>query len=554
MMKRLFLIGLVAVTAQAARIQPTDLYKQVNVSDPQISPDGKSVVCVVSRVNVKDDRWDPELMLVDVASGGQRPLTYERRGIASPRWSPDGQRIAFLANATNEREAKRQLWVVSMAGGDPRKLTDVKEGVQQFAWSPDGSQIAFVSADEPAANEDKNNRSFEITDDDFLIREAVTPSHVWVIPSNGGTARRVTSGAWSLPIAHPPGPAPSPLSWSPDGKTLAITKRENPHEKTPNISRVVLVDVATGTTKRLTTHNLDESQPVFSPDGSRIAYWHPQGGIRENQNAIWVAPAGGGDGKEVTGSLDHNLFRAIWMPGGKSFLTGGHDGTTTAYWIVPADGGSIRRLDLGDVDPTFAFWIDVAIAPNGAIAFTGTTAQHPRELYILDSPASKPRRLTDFNRELAALELGRVETIRWQNEGFEENGVLVYPPGFDSAKKYPLVLYIHGGPRAATTEGFAILPQELAANDWIVFQPNYRGSDNLGNRYTIAIMNDSGAGPGRDVMAGVEEVKKHASIDTDRIAVGGWSYGGYMTSWMIGHYPIFKAAVSGAGGNNLVDH
>jgi len=120
-MKRLFLIALVAVTAQAARIQPTDLYKQVNVNDPQISPDGKSVVCVVSRVNVKDDRWDPELMLVDVASGGQRPLTYERRGIASPRWSPDGQRIAFLANATNEREAKRQLWVVSMAGGERRQ-------------------------------------------------------------------------------------------------------------------------------------------------------------------------------------------------------------------------------------------------------------------------------------------------------------------------------------------------------------------------------------------------------------------------------------------------
>ena len=553
-MKRTLFIALIAINAFGARIQPSDRFRLVSPSDPQISPDGKSIVFVVSRANSKDGRYDTELTLIDVASGAQRPLTFERRGIASPRWSNDGERIAFLANASSDRDAKRQIWMVSMRGGDPRRLTDAKQGVQQFAWSPDGSQIAFVTADETPPNEDKNNRAFEITDDDFLVREAVMPSHVWVIPSSGGTApRRVTSGGWSLPIAHPPGPAPSPLSWSPDGKTLAITRRENPHEKTPNISRVVLVDVATGATKRLTTHNLDESQPVFSPDGSRIAYWHPQGGTRENQNAIWIAPATGGDGKEVTGSLDRNLFRAIWMPDGKSFLTGGHDGTTTAYWIVPADGGSIRRLDLGDVDPTFAFWIDAAIAPNGAIAFTGTTAQHPRELYILDSPASKPRRLTDFNRELAALELGRVETIRWQNEGFEENGVLVYPPGFDSAKKYPLVLYIHGGPRAATTEGFAILPQELAANDWIVFQPNYRGSDNLGNRYTIAIMNDSGAGPGRDVMAGLEEVKKHASIDTDRIAVGGWSYGGYMTSWMIGHYPIFKAAVSGAAVNNLVD-
>ncbi len=552
-MKRLLFVALIAASAFGARIQPTDRYKAVNVSDPQISPDGKSIVCVVSRANVKDDRYDTELTLVDVASGSHTPLTFERRGIASPRWSRDGDRIAFLANASNERDAKRQIWVVSMRGGDPRRLTDAKQGVQQLAWSPDGSQFAFVAADEPAPSDDKNNKTFEITDDDFLIREAVTPSHVWVIPSTGGSARRVTSGGWSVPIAHPPGPVPSPLSWSPDGKTIAITRRENPHEKTPNISRVALLDVSSGTTRRLTTHDLDESQPMFSPDGTRVAYWHAQGGVRENQNSIWIAPASGGDGKEVTGAIDRNVFRAIWMPDGKSILTGGHDGTTVAYWIVPADGGSPRRLDLGDVEPYWSFWIDASVAPSGAIAFTGSTPLHPRELYVLDSPTSKPRRLTDFNRELAALELGRVETVHWQNEGFQEDGVVVYPPGFDASKKYPLVLYIHGGPRAATTTAFAVLPQELAANDWIVFQPNYRGSDNLGNRYTTAISNDSGAGPGRDVIAGVEEVKKHGSVDADRIAVGGWSYGGYMTSWMIGHYPIFKAAVSGAAVNNLID-
>jgi dipeptidyl aminopeptidase/acylaminoacyl peptidase len=552
-MKRFLFVACIAVSAYAARIQPADRYKLVNVSDPQISPDGKSVVCVVSRANVKDDRWDTELTLVDVANGAQRPMTFERRGIASPRWSRNGEQVAFLANASNEHDAKRQIWVVLMRGGDPRRITDAKQGVQQFAWSPDGSQIAFVSADEPVANEDKNNRSFEISDDDFLIHEGVMSSHVWVIPASGGTARRITSGAWSLPIAHPPGPVPSPLSWSPDGKTIAITRRESPHAKTPNIARVALVDVASGTTRRLTTHDLDETQPVFSPDGSRIAYWHPQGGVRESQNSIWVAPASGGDGKEMTASIDRNVFRAIWLPDGQSFLTGGHDSTSTGYWIVPADGGAPRRLDLGDVEPYWAFWIDASMASNGAIAFTGSTPSHPRELYVLDSPSAKPRRLTDFNRQLAALDLGRVETIRWQFEGFQQDGVLVYPPGFDAAKKYPLVLYIHGGPRAATTIGFAFLPQELAAHDWIVFQPNYRGSDNLGNRYTIAIVNDSGAGPGRDVMAGVEAVKKRGSVDADQMAVGGWSYGGYMTSWMIGHYPLFKAAVSGAAVNNLVD-
>ena len=552
-MKRLCVLAFIAVTATAARIQPTDLYKQVNVNDPQISPDGKSVLCVVSRVNLKEDRWDPEMVLIDVASGAQHPLTYERRGVASPRWSPDGSTIAFLANASSERDAKRQIWTVSMRGGDPRRITDAKQGVQQFAWSPDGSQIAFVTADDPQANEDKNNRSFEIVDDDYLTREALTSSHLWVIPANGGTARRVTSGAWSLPIAHPPGPAPSPLSWSPDGKTIAITRRDNAHEKTPNISRVVLVDVATGATKRLTTHDLDETQPVYSPDGSMIAYWHPQGGVRENQNAIWIAPAGGGNGKEVTAGLDRNFFRAVWLPDGKSFITGAHDGTSTGYWRVFVDGSKASRLDLGDVEPYSPFWIDASVASNGTMVFTGSTSNHPRELYVMDSPNSKPRRLTDFNSAIASLELGRVEEIRWSFEGFNEDGVLVYPPGFDASTKYPLVLYIHGGPRASSTLGYSALPQVFAANNWVVFEPNYRGSDNLGNAYTIAIHNDSGAGPGRDVMAGLEAVKKKGFVDTDRIAVGGWSYGGYMTSWMIGHYPIFKAAVAGAAVNNLVD-
>lgn len=552
-MKRFLLIALIATAAHAARITPTDRYKLVNASDPQIAPDGKSIACVVARANVKDNRWDSDLTLIDIDSGAQRPLTFERRGIASPRWSPDGSQIAFLANASNDRDAKRQLWLVSMRGGDPRRITDAARGVQQFAWSPDGSQIAFVTADEPAPNEDKNNRSFEIEDDDFLTSAAITPSHIWIIPSAAGTARRVSSGSWSLPVARPPGPVPSPLSWSPDGKTIAITRRENPHAKTPEIARIALVDVASGGTRRLTTHNLDETQPVFSPDGTRIAYWYPQDGKRGSQNAMWIAPASGGDGQRATTSLDRNLFRTIWMPDGKSFLTGGHDGTRTAYWIVPADGGAARRLDLGDIDPNWGFWIDASVARSGAIAFTGSTSNRPRELYYMSSADAKPRRLTDFNRELASLQLGKVESITWKNEGYDQDGVLVYPPDFDASKKYPLVLIIHGGPRATSTTGFAMLPQVLAAQGWIVFSPNYRGSDNLGNVYTRAILDDSGAGPGRDVIAGLEAVKKRGSVDADRIAVGGWSYGGYMTSWMIGHYPIFKAAVSGAAVNNLVD-
>ncbi|MGZ8829888.1 MAG: S9 family peptidase [Thermoanaerobaculia bacterium] len=554
MKKLLVLIVLAAAIAHADRLQYSDRFKVVSPSDPQISPDGKSIAFLATRANMKDNRYDSDLQLHDLLTGTQRPLTFERRGVTQPRWSPDGSAIAFLANASSDRDAKRQIWVLPVTGGDARRATDSAQSVQQYAWSPEGSTFAFVTADEPEkkADADKFNKSFEVGDDDFLIKEAAIPSHVWTIPVAGGAAKRITSGGWSLPIAHPPGPVPSPLSWSPDGKSLAISQLANPHPSAGQTSRIAIVDVATGATKRVTTAEVAETHSLFSPDGKSILYMHPRSGERMSENRIWLASASGGAGKDVTPGIDRNLVRAIWMPDGKSLLVGGHDGTTTSYWIQPIDGAA-RKLDLGDVQPWTGFWIDANVSRNGAIAFTGTTWDRPRELYYLDSPQSKPRRLTNFNDRFPQLELGRVERITWKNDGFNQDGVLITPPGFDPTKKYPLVVYIHGGPRSSSTTGFAFLPQIFAAQGWVVFQPNYRGSDNLGNTFTRAIIGDAGAGPGRDVIAGIDTVKKRGFIDENKMVVGGWSYGGYMTSWLIGHYPIFKAAVAGAAVNNLID-
>jgi dipeptidyl aminopeptidase/acylaminoacyl peptidase len=171
----------------------------------------------------------------------------------------------------------------------------------------------------------------------------------------------------------------------------------------------------------------------------------------------------------------------------------------------------------------------------------------------MSTPDAAPQRVTSYNDATAALNLGAVQPIEWQNEGFSEDGVVTLPPGYDPAKSYPLVLVIHGGPNSASITSFNAFNQLLAARGYIVFNPNYRGSDNLGAKYWYGIINDSGAGPGRDVMAGIAALEKSYRIDTSRVAVSGWSYGGYMTSWMIGHYHVWKAAVSGAAVNDLID-
>lgn len=555
----LVIICLLAATGlgqSQRRMQLDDLGRIVRVSDPRISPDGKSIVVVVARANYDENRHDANLVLVDVASGNQRVLTQDRRGVSHPRFSPGGDRLAFLSTVASGagQPPRAQIFVMPMGGGDVRRITNAPKGVQQFAWSPDGRTFAFATEDEAEkkTGPERFNDSFEVGNDDFLIASQALPTHAWLVPADGGEARRLTSGTWSLPISHPPGPPASPLTWSPDGISIVTVKLTTPHSGDALYSTVEIVDVATGKMRGVTGRDRSEGQPTFSPDGSQIAYWQSRDAESGNLNEIHIAPAAGGAGKSITRAIDRNIARSIWMPDGKSLLVGANDGTRVSMWIQPLDGAA-RKLELGNISPSSSFWVDVAVGKDGAIAFTATDPKRPAELYYMTSPTSSPRRLTNLNAEVAGLALGRTEVISWQSEGFTHNGVLTYPPDFSSSQKYPLVLVIHGGPTAASLETFAPQAQIMAAKGWVVFQPNYRGSDQIGNAYQHAIHNDAGAGPGRDVMAGVEAVKQRGFVDASKIAVSGWSYGGYMTTWLLGHYSGWRVAMAGAAVTDWMD-
>ncbi len=530
-----------------------DLARQVRLADPVLAPDGRSAALVETRADLDTDEYVSEIVLVDLVGKGTRPLTRARRHAASPRWSPSGDRLAFLAQDADKHE---QVFVLPMNGGEALQVTHAKDDVSQFAWSPDGTQIAYAATDPKPElkGEDKFRNAFPVGNDDYTITEAVRPTHLWLVSAQGGEARRLTSGTWSLPSSLPPGPPSSPIAWTRDGKSIVFVRQETPSTGDQYLARIQVLDVASGAIRSLTGETRLEGYPKISPDGTTVAYWRNRDGHAWEFQDVWLAPFNGGAGRDVSAPVDVNVYGTWWSADSRSLLVGGSTGTTVGLWRLKLDGSFERLSSAGDVMPTNGYWMDLDVGRDGKIVFVGQTAKDPYELYALDPGATAPVALTHVNDALAGLTLARSETVHWKGPaGRSLDGVLTYPASYQPGRRYPLVLVVHGGPNASSREKFGLLAQVMATHDWFVFEPNYRGSDNAGNAFFAAIYKDAGQGPGEDVMSGVEYLKRRGLVDDKRMAVTGWSYGGFMTTWLAGHYPVWKAAVAGAAVTDWVE-
>ena len=536
-----------------------DMARLLDLEEPAIAPDGSAIAVVAIAQDTDRATYVNSLVLVDARSGALR-VVVRGHSVAVPRWSPDGTRLAYLSRPSDSGVA--QVYVRDANGRGERVLTRAGNDVIDFAWSPDGRTIAYVAADVPAnAAELAHHHDYFFAGDNDYTATALPPSdHLWTVPSRGGTARRLTSGSWTIAPTDPGGIFSPQIAWTPDGTRIAYTRVENVFSGDDENSSLWQIDLRTGVRRKLTGHPRYELSPAYAPDGSRLSYWYPLDGDYNSQNTVrFFNPRGD---TAAAPDLDRNAASSIWYPDGRHVLVCATEHTRTLAWSLDL-AGRTTALPLGGLnmvcDPyssaTFDAGAAASIARDGTIAFLASDAAHARELYVLRAGAAAPQRLTHYNDFVQSLDLAKMTELQWDGPGgFREYGVLSYPPGFSPAKRHPIVVLIHGGPGLSALRNFVYeqwpLAQAIAARGYLVLQPNYRGSDDAGNAFMHAIYLDSAKGPGEDIMAGLAAAERIPGADPSRVAVCGWSYGGLLTTWLIGHYHDWRAAVSGAAVND----
>lgn len=544
------LLAVAATAATAQRpIQLRDFRALQRTHAPSFSPDGKNIAYLTGRSDFAADGYDVTLNVLDVVTGRSRVLVRGMRGLDSPRWSSDGRTIAFIASAARRPS---QIYTVPLAGGTPTQLGNAPNGVEQFSWSPDGASMAFVTPDDsPMSTADRNSHRdlFAIHDDDYLIDEPPVPSHIWVLPVHGGHARQLTHGTTSVLEAPPPfGGGVSAPAWSADGQWIAYTQQADPDDADTDQTRVMAVNVATGRERPMTANHTYEYAPRFSPKSDTVAWLYPKGPGPISDMEVFVGSPDGGAARDVSADLDRDLGSDFaWLPDGSGVVAIANNGIASTLYTQPLHGPG-HALDLGGLNA-----LEVAVSPQGALAVVAEGATHAPELYLMATQSSHPKRLTDINRSFDAYAYPRNERVQWTApDGQANDGILTYPNGYHAGKQYPLVVFSHGGPEAAATEGFdngeiGPLRDLFAADGYLVFEPNYRGSDNLGSAHEHAIFRDPGNGPAADVISGIQMLEKRGIVDASRIAAVGHSYGGYVTAWLIGHQHFWKCAVVADG-------
>jgi len=536
-------------------LKPEDFAAIREVEEPKLSPDGESVAYVVGTVDLTKDKQPQNLWLAKWDGSENRALTFGDNEQSHPRWSPDGKWLAFLSDREDENE-NDQLWILSSAGGEAERLTKEKGSVDDFIWSPDSKRIVLVVHDpdprEPGAKEKEKKTVPPIVINRFQFKQDIESyltnrwSHLKLLDLATRKLEPLTSGAHDdlLP------------AWSPNGSEIAFASKRGVDPDRHNNWDVYVIAARAGAKERQLTTTLEadlypdwESAPAWSPDGKTIAYLH--GGdpkkIDYATHSLAIIPAAGGEAKVLTSALDRNVGEPCWAPDGKSIFVLLEDDGAQTLLRVPAAGGTPQTV-VGGRRTISAFDVN----QGGRIVVNASTPDRPFEIFAVDN--SELRTLTKQNDKfLAQIQLGRVEETKFKSaDGTEVHGFIIHPPNETPGRKVPTVLRPHGGPASQFANEFEFEKQLFAANGYAVVLPNPRGSTGRGTDYAMGIYASWGERDVQDDLAAVDDAIARGIADPERLVVGGWSYGGMSTNYLIATTTRFKAAVSGASMSNIL--
>lgn len=513
---------------------------------PRISPDGRFVAYTVSETDWKENSFETEIWIAVVASGEKYQLTNAKKSSSNPTWSPDSKWLAFIS----DREGKRQIYVIAPAGGEAVQVTNFETGINSFDWSRDGRRIAFTASEpESKATKDRKEKygEFEVVKGDY------TMTHLWVIDvpadlkEKPAEAKRLTEGA-NFTVGG--------FAWSPDSARIALSAAKDPDLESSETSDIYVINVADRAMKKIVNTKGPDTSPVWSPDGKQIAYDTANGQqyFYYTNSLIAVVDSDGGSPRILSEAFDEDPALLDWGPDGIYF------------WGMQKTAGHLFRLN----PQTKA--IEALSRPEktfySGFSFTGDFKRSAfmrgddkgfAEVNVSTLSQFSPNSITTISDQLKGFKLATRETIEWKStDGAMIEGVLIKPADFDSSKKYPLLVVIHGGPtgidRALVSPDRYYPVEMFAAKGAVILRPNYRGSAGYGEKFRSLNVRNLGVGDYWDVISGVDHLIARGFVDRDRVGAMGWSQGGYISAFITTYSDRFKAVSVGAGISNWMTY
>ncbi|MBY0490149.1 MAG: S9 family peptidase [Gemmatimonadaceae bacterium] len=551
-------LGAVAtLSAQRTPLAPMDVFAMVYAGDPQISPDGQWIAFVRRWSDVQTDSRKSNIWLVKTDGSSSRALTTGAYVETAPRWSPDGTRLLYVSN----RSGRPQLHAITIATGTEVRLTDGATPPSGASWSADGAQIAYLAlvpsaplvigtpltpppgATWAAPPKVTDRLTFRYDGVGELPRAFM---HAFVVSVQGGAPRQVTQGDYDHGGTNY---APGSLAWTPDGRELILpARRDTNPELHSRETELYAVTVATGAMRRLTRRYGPDASPVVSPDGAMIAWTgFDDTGASFTNTQLYVMRRDGSGRRSLTATIDRNVDSPVWAADGQSlYVRCDVEGNTRVLQI--ALNGTVKEVarDLGEGHSAYGANSSFSVSKTGVVAYTLSTPTRPSDVGVA-APGQAPRTVTALNADLLATRtLGAVEEF-WYPSSKDQlriQGWLVKPPNFDPARKYPLILEIHGGPFLNYGSRFDEEKQMMAAQGYLVLYVNPRGSTSYGEAFAMKIHHTYPGDDRFDLESGVNAVIARGIVDTTNLFVTGGSGGGVLTAWLIGHSTRYRAAAA----------